>query len=1263
MKYWLAFVLAVVAVSPAQVTTGRLSGSVVDPQGAAVPLAVVTVSNADTGRSFSTAASDRGDWAIPSLPTTTYRVSVTSPGFKTAVVPDVQVDAATPATVNVTLELGAVAETVQVSAGAEILQTSTSTVSSTLTGRQINELPFTTRNAFELILFLPGTQTIGTPRTSSINGLPKSSLNVTLDGINIQDNLLKSTDGFFTSVQPKSDAIEEVTVSTANPSADATGEGSAQVKFVTRSGSNEWHGGVFWQHRNTAFNANYYFNNIDRLPRDRIQLNQFGGRLGGPIIKDRLFFFFSHEEFHLPQTYGSSVQTVLTSDARRGLFTWQDSATRQPRTVDLYALAGAANPRLTGNIRAFPTTADPLAGNILSEIGRLSSQGGSLRSRIDTANDYNRYDFNFQAKGRNVRRFPTLRLDANLTDKHHLEFVYNYQYYNSNPDGVNNILPIYPGTGTVLGHPESGGIRRNALSAVTALRSTLTPQLTSEVRVGIGGAGNALFREEIVPALFAQWRGYAPTLNYVTSPFRATGNSRRHTPVWTANANLTWARNSHLWNFGGTFTQVYSWQQAFGNQVIPTVSFAMAANDPANTGATSLFTPANFPNTTAAQRSEAASLYAMLTGRVSTIGRSVVLDEDSKTYGPFATTDRNRQREFALYFQDSWRARPGLTLNYGLRWDVQLPFVNLNETYTRVGLEGLYGVSGVGNLFRPGVLTGATPQFFPVEGNQGAYKAFTKQFSPSLGFAWRMWGGSVLRGGYSIASTREGMTNFITMWAANQGRSVSTSVNPADFPAEFGQPGSVWFRDPTLPSRTGPARPTYPIPVMSNNSVNDFDPNLRAGYVQSWTLSFQREITPDTVLDLRYVGNHGVGLWNRLNLNEVNIVENGFLDEFEIAMNNLAIARRVDARSLNFGSQGLPGQQDIPIIRAALGFTSDAGFATTVERGLAGSMADSIAFNATRMQRLIAAGKPPNFFVVNPAVNGGAFLLRNGGNSTYNAFQAEVRRRLSAGLLVQGSYVWSKSLSNMLANGIASQPVTLRSSRLDKGPSPWDVRHGMKLNWIYELPFGPGRRHFSEVRQPVLRRLLEGWEIAGVSRTQSGSPELQTGRSNFNGGDAGVILHNMTAREFQSMRKIRKDPRGIVYLLPQSLIDNTKAAFEQGGRTLADLDRNAPYLGPVTDPGQLGYRIYLYGPWQARWDMSVLKKTSLGERKNIEFRVQFLNAFNAPNFLLGGAGNVVNTEGVGARWGETRDAYRDPTVSGTNDPGGRLIEFVLRFNF
>jgi hypothetical protein len=228
--------------------------------------------------------------------------------------------------------------------------------------------------------------------------------------------------------------------------------------------------------------------------------------------------------------------------------------------------------------------------------------------------------------------------------------------------------------------------------------------------------------------------------------------------------------------------------------------------------------------------------------------------------------------------------------------------------------------------------------------------------------------------------------------------------------------------------------------------------------------------------------------------------------------------------------------------------------------------------------------------------------------------------------------------------------------------SPWDVRHAFKINGIYELPFGPGR-YFLGGARGFIGKALEGWQVGGVARIQSGTTLLLTsGRATLNSQDSGVELRNITRRQLQKMIEIRKTPNGLVYWLPQSLIDNSLAAFEVGGKTLNDLKLNEPYIGPPTTSGEFGERVFLQGPWQQKIDLNILKRTRVTERVNVEFRAQFLNAFNIANFFIGGLGDV-STGGVGAQFGQTRVAYRDITVSGTNDPGGRLIEFQLRINF
>ncbi len=1277
---------AFVTVASAQVMTGRLEGTVIDPQGASIPGTQVKVANTQTGQVFTVVTDEKGFWALPSMPTATYTVTVTHAGFKTATSENVKVDAGVPARVNTSLEVGAVAETVEVSGGAEILQTTTATVTSTLVGRQLHELPFTSRNLTELIVTQPGSATPGVPRSTSVYGLPQAAMNVTLDGINIQDNSNRSGDGFFNAIFPRAEAIEEMTVSSASAGADSNAEGAYQVKMVTRSGTNEWHGGLFEQHRNEDLNSNYYFNNINSLPRDHMVFNQFGGQIGGPIKKNKLFWFAHVEIFRLPQTYSEPQGTVLVPSALNGIFTYSSGGT--VRNVNVLQLAGA---------NGYTSTPDPILSQTLSQVASLTAGQPGLKSRIASNSDYNRNSLDFQSKGGNYRRFPSTRLDWNVTEKHHVEFVYNYQTNLRAPDGVNigTASPIFPGTGNVLNsaNQEPGNQGGIAFSAVAALRSTLTSRLTSELRFGLVG-GTVIFNNGISAADFAQWRGYAPGFGFVTNPFRTTGQTRRNTPLKQGNANVTFAQGSHLWNFGTSFTQVNIWTTASsGAPFVPGIAFGVAANDPINTGSTGIFTTGNFPGATATNLSDAASLYALLTGRVSSITNQVVLDEKTRTYGVYQPIVRNQQREFGLYFQDSWRVAAHLTVNYGLRWDRQNAPVNLNGVYTRTGYAGLWGTSGVGNLFSPGPAKAAAPVLNQVDPGTAGYDIGAGQFNPSVGLAWQIprtdfkplsWligsrGESVIRAGYAISSIREDAGTFAT-WGGNQGRNLTTTVDPGTTPAQFGAPGSVLFRNGTLPSRQPPSTtPQFPLAVAAGTSITDFNPHLKVGYVQSWDIGFQRQLTRDTVLEVRYVGNRGTGLWRTINLNEINVFENGFLADFQTAQNNLAIANGVSSvsqlspttlKSTNYGNQGLPGQKAIPIIQTALNTGTDTTTATRLIQGEAGRLANTIATTAANINRLTAAGYPANMFQVNPTVlNGSSSVVVNGGDTHYHGLQLEVRQRFSRGLLFQGSYSWSHSTSNEQSQGRGGSYTTLRDYALDKSPSPFDIRQALKMNWVYELPFGPKHHFLGNVNNVVAKKVLEGWELASVARVQSGSPiRFTSGRQTFNTSDSGVTLHGITASQLQSMLSLRKTTNanglGVVYYLPQNFIDNTMAAFEVGGKTLANLDPNQPYIGPATSAGQLGYPLYFYGPWQQKWDFSLVKKTYIGEKANVELRIQALNAFNLTNFLLFAPGNgITTTSAIGSGFGQipNNGAYRD--LSNTNDPGGRILEFALRFNF
>ncbi len=1290
MKRVFTALLFAAALVFAQVDVTSVTGTVTDPTGAAVPGATVQVVNASTGAKLNANTNEQGSYSVPAIPAGAYRVTVTKTGFKSETVQNVSLIVGVPGTVNVKLEVGQTTETIEVTAGAEVVQAQTADVSTNLTGRQLTDLPFATRNAVELMVDAPGTQTPTNPRSSSVNGLPKGAINITIDGMNTQDNNLKSSDGYFSYIYPSVDALEEVTMTSTAAGVDSTGQGGVQIRFVTKSGTNSWHGGGFWQDRNTFFNANYFYNNQLGLPRDVVKLNQEGGHVGGPIKKNKLFFFGNVEIYRFPGTNLYS-RNYLTPTASSGIFTYADSAGAQHQ-VNLLSLAAAANASLPAGVRPFTTTADPLLAKTYALEQQLGANG--IVKTNAASNDYNTLTTSYQPNGTDSRNFYTTRLDYNISQKHTLSLVYNFDGYTSIPDFLNGIVPDFPGSGTVLFSNVSTGQRSNRFDGTLSLRSALSATLTNEIRGGLNG-GTVLFFDAVSPGMFDPWRGYSPRFagTGVTPSNVATtsGPQRRNAPVKDFSDTMTWIHGKHQLSFGGSFDQINLWQQIEGTAIFPTITFGVASGDPIFTGATNLFTNGNLPGASSTQLSQAAALYADVTGRVSSISQQVVLGEQSHKYSlGVAPIDRDEMREFGFFVQDQIRLKPNLTATIGFRAEKQLSFQNLDGLYSQVSYQSVWGVSGVGNLFKPGVMTGPAPIYQQLNGS--AYNPPLVP-APSVGLAWQLpstegflgiitghhTGAAVLRGGYAIATVREGMGVYQNLYGSNQGLTLDASLANSSYPSVFGAAGSVNFSDASLPSRvpTLPTTETFPIPASFTASMNAISPDLKVGYVQSWNISFQREMDKNTVLDIRYTGNHGTDLWRQEALNEVNIFENGFLNEFQIAQNNLKIARGgslyQNTGVVNFGNQGMAGQQNVPILQTAIGTSSDSTTAGYLMNGQAGSSANSIATNATRMANLRAAGYPANMFVVNPDVaGGGAFLLTNNGASFYNALQVEVRRRMASGFTIQGSYVWGKALARGSTNSSTdfSTPNSLRNLGLDKGPEAFDIRQAIKFNWIYELPFGPGKRFSSS--NVFAKKAMEGWQISGVVRLQSGTPLAISSFSTYNNNAGGIVLHNMNMSQLQSMVGVYKTGLqgangGIVYYLPPptttsvaglnssnntNLIYNTEAAFNQNNLLPSQVDPNAPYISPAA-AGQAGCLCYIYLPWQRHFDLEIQKNTRITERVQLQLAASALDVLNMTNFLPG--------SNIGASFGQITSAYRD--ISGTVDPGARIIEFRVRLNF
>jgi hypothetical protein len=1302
----------------AQSTTGKISGTVTDQTGAVVPGANITVKG-EAGQQYTAVTKGDGVYTVPGVPagTPTYTVTITAPSFKTAVIQNVKVDVATPATVNAQLEPGNINETVVVASGAEVLQTETATVGSTITGRQILETPIQSRDALDLVTLLPGTTTTGVVRTSSVNGLPKSALTIQIDGVDVQDNFLKSSDGFFTFIRPRIDAIDEVTVSTATPGAESSGDGAVGIKFATRRGTDDYHGSTFWQHRDEGLNTANFQNNYTNVPKSKLRLNQFGGSFGGPLPlpgfgeggpsihsgRGKAYFFFNYERFHLNETSPVRQRQVLTAEAQNGIFRY---GTNGASTVNLFNIAAGAG---------LPNTIDPTVQSMLNLIRNSTTGIGSFQP-VGTGGVFFRQPYSFANDGQQRRRFFVLRLDGNITKNHSIEGIFNDQPFRSNVDFLNNVDPAFPN----LANAGTQNSDRRSLSI--GVRSSFGKSVVNEFRYAqLAGWLGGSTRFDLVggPEFFQLMQGYSVSLTAagLTNPTIRNASSSRVSPTQDFSDNITWVTGNHSFNFGGQLKKIGTISDSLA-LIVPTVGLGVVTGDPVLNAFNNQPSGVNtVPGATATELANAQALYAVLTGRVSTYGGNAVLGGDGKYVLNGSRHFEIEEHTNGLFAQDQWRLRQNLTLTYGIRWQPQLGAKMETANYAILTDPNMvFDVSGPGNLFSPGTIAGPVPT---VRGNAIGEKAFKddmNNFAPSFGVVWspnftgglgkKMFGGdgtSVFRGGFSRAYIREGTLIVENSVGQNPGGSFSVNRSVALGNLTIGS----LFRTPGNPNLSAPAfaaTPVYPRALTTADAALGFSPDFHSGYVDSWSFGYQRQLGKDTVVEFRYIGNRGKDMQEQYLLDETNAIENGFGAEFALAQQNL-LANIAAGRGVNFRYFGAgTGTSPLPILVSYLApgnlnpnltaSYSNANFASsTFTNFLAASnpnvtgFAANLANTAATRNNGAAAGRPVNFFHNCPTTLGFCFQFDNSEKSWFDAGVIEVRRRMSAGLRFQASYQYGKSFTNAYASanttffglGAGDQSNAannaLRDRNLDKSFSQIDLRHAFKFDATWDLPFGKGRKYLASSHW-LTDFVLGGWTLTPTVRWQSGSPILMEN----------VQLVGMTAKELQDAIGVYfnttvTQPTGAtsvanVTYLPSDIINNTIRAFTTTGNTVSGYNAGQAPTGRFIAPagygncqartaGQCGFRkLVIYGPNFFKIDSAIGKRFNIGERANVEFRMTMFDVLNHTNWRLGGwTGNVNNITTFTGQFGQMLNgwAYQDP--SGSNDPGGRITDFMIRINF
>ncbi|HYP26743.1 MAG TPA: TonB-dependent receptor [Blastocatellia bacterium] len=1193
-----------------QGTTSRVTGTVLDSGGAIIPGATVTLTNEATQISYTTDTTSTGTYVFDSVQVGTYTVTVEKSGFKKFVSAGNQLSIGQPMTVNVELEIGQVSETVEVHAAAELVQTSSSgNFGNTLEQRTIEALPIVGargRNPLDLVLFQPGVVTgTNTGGGIHVHGTRDRAWNFTLDGIDINETSAGGSN--FTPIRTNPDSISEFRVITSNFTAEYGRNSGAQVAMITRSGTNEFHGTAFWFYRTPGLNANEV-ENISQtrpLPRDQFVQHIPGFSLGGPIIKNKTFFFTNLQVLRA-RISRIVTRTVYTEQARNGIFRYVIGGRNAP--------AGSADP-------AAPPTVD-FSGNVLPGInigtyniaasdpeGRgLDPTIQALLSLTPLPNDFtvgdglNTAGFAFTPIENERQEDLVVKIDHAFNERHTVYGRYAWGRQDTFADRVNGGEPRFPGLPSIV------DTARSPRNLAVNWRWSPTERFTNEL---VGGLNRFTFNFLNPDPEFLERPGFI--LNTVTDPFNNEfGNLRRLTTYQVVD-NAAYITGPHTFKGGLNFRyqqHVDTRGSVAGVNIQPSINFSTAINtvDPATFGI-----PGNM--NTAFDRPRLQATINNLLGRVGRISQGFVAASQTD-YAPGGTPFEYDARygEYDFYAQDTWKVRPNLTLDLGLRWEVKLS--------PRGG--------GGREVLVPNqrITLGAEPDDAIEFVDGELYDDDWNNIAPSVGLAWDPFGSgkTSIRANYRVAYDRiNTIVISSTIFQSAPGATLAV-LNDT-----FGQGGGR-LRDglPTVAPPPGITPEQFRQPAaFSNAALTVLDSSWRTPKTHQWGVSFQREIGFDSVVQVNYIGNRGVGLFGGYDVNQVDIFNNGFLDAFKVVqaggespLINDLLSRDTRRRANESGSQMVRR-----LFTSALSLNSAAAVAADFAARLQGGV-----------PAYVLAGFSPSFFKPYPQF-GSLFVLDSNDYSNYNALELQVQRRYRNGLSLQFSYTLSASrdtrsfdpaftrVSTGSVQSASSTPFDLRDRSLNYAYSDFDSRHVLQGGFVAEIPIGRNRR-WGGSWHPAVDRVLGGWEVAGVFRRQSGRPFTIYSGSNT---VSNVVqsLANCNGCD-PHMGEVRINPEnGIPFFFSEGQIEQF----------------TVPAAGEMGNTGRNAFR----GPRRINLDLMIGKRTRIIEGHDLEFRLEMTNATNTPSYGLPNSAVITNPD-----FGLLRNSF----VSAS-----RKVQLALKYNF
>jgi hypothetical protein len=1188
-----------------QGTTSRLVGTVTDPTGSVVPGAQVTLTNEGTGVSFTTTTTQTGTYVFEALQVGNYRVDITSAGFKKFSSTGNHVVVSEPTTVNARLEVGANAETVEVSGAAEVVQTNTSgNFGSTIEQRVLTDLPIVgtrDRNPLNLVYTQPGVVPTDSNMAGGgiyIHGARDRAWNYTLDGL---DNNESSYGGSNTTpAQTNPDALSELQIMTGNGTAEWGRNSGGQVAMTTRSGSNEFHGSAFFFYRTPRFNANEWQNNTDLVGKRQFVQQIPGGSIGGPIRKNKTFFFLNVQYLRTHET-GTFTSTVYTAQARQGIFRFVQGGRNQPYGVANASVDASGNPVGGLPLGSYNVVNnDPQHGGLDSQVMKQVNMM-PLPNNFTVGDGLNLAGFTYVAPQgqRNIDR--VFKIDHVLTPKQTVFARVYLAEEDTNCDQVNGGQPKFPGG------PCTVMTTRSPRNLAFNWRWSPTARSTNEV---VAGEQHYVYNF-VTPGA----SGTVPDISWysqTTFPITTALGNLRTITTYQAVDNFSHVFDAHNFKAGANLRLVRHQDErgSVGSwDVTPIVDFSTSVNsvDP---------TAFNLPTTGLNSGFDLPNLQSMinnLLGRVGNIYQGFVAQGNNQ-WAPAGTTYKfdARYPELDFYAQDNWKIRRNLTLDYGLRWEIQL------------------APNDAANMIRhpnQAVTIGTAPSNSLNWQSGSLYSNYYTGLQPSLGLAWDPTGKGKMsvRANYRLADDRINTFLLSSKIFQNLPGSTYSVVNTA-----FGTSGGRLGQLPALAPPTVPNALLTP-PADQTNAVYVMDPSYRPPKTHMYGAGFQFEIARATKLEVDYIGRHALHLLGAYNLNDFgqNIQTNGFLDAFKVVqaggqsplMNQL---EGVDSRLK-------AGQTGSDFVRSQ--------YASNLSTGAVASLAQSI---GTRIQngKTIPelAGLSPYFFVPYPQFMGGMYVIDSNDYSHYNGLEVRLQRAFANGAAFMFSYTLSKSMdtrsfdptSTVVSGGTLQSagdtPFDLHNRYANYAVSDFDRRHAIQGQWTYELPFGKNKKLLSHVPGAV-NQVVGGWELAGFLTVFSPRPyTLWSGQYTFSSVVTSTV--NCTGSCSPNMGTPFNGPGGYVWYYNSNQI----AQF------------STPAAGTLGNSGRNAFR----QTWLKDMDMSLIKRFAITERHKLEFRAEATNLTNSVTF------GYPTTSLASSTFGRIKDSV----ISGS-----RKVQLALKYNF